>query len=517
MSERWGEHVLLGALFHSVYGTEAFPTRLFEPVDRARVQALLGERAELLAYLFHHLDRARFCALLPSFQNVLDVTLPCREQDVSISRESAQELAAILVANYLEQPAGPDGGPQIVPPYIRAAARYADVRHSGKNSAFRFLRLVDPDCERLLITEYRDGIERLCDDAECAVAAFQKVSAMTSQIAEPRIWLAYLALNAGQLHHAAAFADEALRILDDSAFVWDKRLTLDEWRNTADRIGASAAAGWKASEPFVPMAHSGASVLRGFKVAAATPPQPILSPRMSSFVADFATARTNNDIVFPGLEAKPWRDSEDVPVARFLTEHFAEIVRDYKSLPRGAFKPEREPIERTGSWDVLMILERGRVHPLPLSVSAALRAVVEQRDVIRGITGLTYISRLAPGTELAMHRGPTNVRLRCHLPLVVPSGDCAIEVGGVTRRWEIGRCLVFDDHLPHRAWNRTQTERVVLIVDVWNPDLGEDRVQAERFLGAISRQATAVHNYWNANERIGSGIASADSDDSRWL
>jgi aspartyl/asparaginyl beta-hydroxylase (cupin superfamily) len=54
--------------------------------------------------------------------------------------------------------------------------------------------------------------------------------------------------------------------------------------------------------------------------------------------------------------------------------------------------------------------------------------------------------------------------LRCHLALVVPRGDVALRVDGEMRRWEAGRCLVFDDTLEHDAWNRAAADRVVLIV-----------------------------------------------------
>lgn len=32
---------------------------------------------------------------------------------------------------------------------------------------------------------------------------------------------------------------------------------------------------------------------------------------------------------------------------------------------------------------------------------------------------------------------------------------------------------MLNDHLEHSAWNRTTTERIVLVIDVWHPDLTE--------------------------------------------
>ncbi len=42
-------------------------------------------------------------------------------------------------------------------------------------------------------------------------------------------------------------------------------------------------------------------------------------------------------------------------------------------------------------------------------------------------------SRMRAGTHIAPHRGPTNLRLRCHLGITIPAGDCAIRVGEETR------------------------------------------------------------------------------------
>jgi aspartyl/asparaginyl beta-hydroxylase (cupin superfamily) len=66
---------------------------------------------------------------------------------------------------------------------------------------------------------------------------------------------------------------------------------------------------------------------------------------------------------------------------------------------------------------------------------------------------MAELSRFAPNTTLRPHTGPTNSRLRLHLPLVVPIGaDAGLTVGGESHRWEPGQCLVFDDSFVHEAW-----------------------------------------------------------------
>ncbi len=79
-------------------------------------------------------------------------------------------------------------------------------------------------------------------------------------------------------------------------------------------------------------------------------------------------------------------------------------------------------------------------------------------------------SKLTPRTRIPPHTGRMNTRLICHLPMIIPS-DCAIRVGNHTRPWTMGEALVFDDSIEHEAWNDSDETRVVLIFDVWRPDL----------------------------------------------
>jgi len=81
-------------------------------------------------------------------------------------------------------------------------------------------------------------------------------------------------------------------------------------------------------------------------------------------------------------------------------------------------------------------------------------------------------SVMYPGTHVHAHTGPTNCRLRAHLGLQVPpEGDVVMRVEQQEQRWTEGKFFVFDDSFEHEVWHRAETPRLVLIVDVWHPDL----------------------------------------------
>ena len=75
-----------------------------------------------------------------------------------------------------------------------------------------------------------------------------------------------------------------------------------------------------------------------------------------------------------------------------------------------------------------------------------------------------------------------------------------IGVGDEARQWEEGRCLVFEDYFEHEAWNHTDEDRIVLIVDLWHPDLSATEI---RLLEALHRyaydHAGRLNRYWSAN------------------
>lgn len=107
--------------------------------------------------------------------------------------------------------------------------------------------------------------------------------------------------------------------------------------------------------------------------------------------------------------------------------------------------------------------------------------------------GSIYFSKLKQNTKVVEHCGPTNVRLRCHLPLVVPKNTSGsyLKVGEHCVSWEEGIPILFDDSFVHSAVyvgsdDRSSSDsssgssnkqydgdRIVLIVDLWHPALSE--------------------------------------------
>jgi len=87
-------------------------------------------------------------------------------------------------------------------------------------------------------------------------------------------------------------------------------------------------------------------------------------------------------------------------------------------------------------------------------------------------------SRLEPRTTLGAHTGWADLAnhvLRVHIPLQVPhglrnDGLCGTWVDGCVETHAVGRIISFDDSKTHRAFNYSDEERVVLILDLARPE-----------------------------------------------
>lgn len=110
--------------------------------------------------------------------------------------------------------------------------------------------------------------------------------------------------------------------------------------------------------------------------------------------------------------------------------------------------------------------------------------------LIPGQMPSVLFSRLAPGTRIEPHHGAVNSRLICHLPLVVPRNCGELRVGNYSRAWREGELLVFDDSVEHEAWNHSRERRVVLLFDIWRPELEpEERHWVTKMLQAVKAYA----------------------------
>jgi aspartate beta-hydroxylase len=187
-------------------------------------------------------------------------------------------------------------------------------------------------------------------------------------------------------------------------------------------------------------------------------------------------------LYFPGLPVSPVFRRESLSFAEayeaqweVIRDEMLAVLDDGREVQPFHFDvpEERRGALTRGAWDAYFFYDEGdrldAHHAACPRTSAAIDAL--PLDRVRQHGPEMCFSVLRPGAHILPHRGVTNTRSVLHMGLVVPR-DCALNLVGVEEvTWSEGRCWAFDDTYEHEAWNRSDTTRVVLLGDIWNPHL----------------------------------------------
>jgi Aspartyl/Asparaginyl beta-hydroxylase/Tetratricopeptide repeat len=186
-------------------------------------------------------------------------------------------------------------------------------------------------------------------------------------------------------------------------------------------------------------------------------------------------------IQFYDREDFPWLDEVEAATADIRAELKAVVAEDARSftpyVQRVPGRPRRDlaGLEDNPSWSAYYMWKDGEIvldHAARCPKTLAALAKAPQVWARRRSPSVLF-SQLRPGAWIPPHTGLTNTRLICHLPLIVPPG-CAFRVGNETRVPVEGKAWVFDDTMEHEAWNRSDHARVILLFEIWRPELTEE-------------------------------------------
>ena len=207
-------------------------------------------------------------------------------------------------------------------------------------------------------------------------------------------------------------------------------------------------------------------------------------------------------LLFPGLPAVQFYDNADFPWLTALEartaairEEFLKLYREdvagftpYVDHPGGTPINQWADLNHSSRWSARHFWRDGKrddeVCRRCPQTTAAIDAVPKVEIENFGPTSL--FSALAPRTRIPPHTSSTNVRLIVHLPLIVPE-SCRFRVGNETRDWQVeGKAWIFDDTIEHEAWNDSDSLRVILMIDIWNPLLSvAERTMVSALLNGV--------------------------------
>ena len=176
----------------------------------------------------------------------------------------------------------------------------------------------------------------------------------------------------------------------------------------------------------------------------------------------------------PSLTSKPWHDTKDYPFIAKLEEGVEDIriellhnLRERRQL----FTGEQENLHVGGEWTELRLKSSGYGFTKETEFFPKTMQII--RECGQDFTSIKF-SAIQPGTHIRTHTGPSNERLRVHLTLL-HSGGARIRVGRDWHTWVEGRAIVFDDSWEHEVIHNGEQLRVVVIMDIWHPELPLDQ------------------------------------------
>ena len=173
----------------------------------------------------------------------------------------------------------------------------------------------------------------------------------------------------------------------------------------------------------------------------------------------------------------PWLASVEAHTAAIRAELIEILNDDATFKPYVQSNPHQPPNQAGGmlnnpDWSAFYLWKNGEV----VAENAArcpntMRAIADVPLArMSNRSPSILFSLLRPGARIPPHSGFVNTRLICHLPLIVPEG-CYFRVGNDVRPWVEGEAWLFDDTIEHEAWNESTQVRVILLFDVWRPEL----------------------------------------------
>ena len=205
---------------------------------------------------------------------------------------------------------------------------------------------------------------------------------------------------------------------------------------------------------------------------------------------------------FPGLPQRAFYERSEfdwVAPMEAMTGAVVAELEQVRAQEAAAFAPyvqtsplrpaPNNPLRDDDRWGALYFWQNGEQVAANADRCPAVMAALALAPipVIAGRSPMALWSLLKPGTHIQPHHGLLNTRLICHLPLLTPDG-CALRVGAETRTWRKGEMLLFDDSVEHEAWNRSSDTRVVLLFEIWRPEIeAEERDALTQLFQAIDR------------------------------
>ena len=187
-------------------------------------------------------------------------------------------------------------------------------------------------------------------------------------------------------------------------------------------------------------------------------------PALNRFIARYS--EVGDPIVFPAGSSE-WESAltdewESIRDEALRVLDFRDIVPAFQEV-----SPDQQRITTGKHWKTFWLRGFGYRSERACELCPTTDRVLNR---IPGVV-TAFFSILSPHSLIREHSGVTKGMINCHLGLVVPDerSQCRIHVGSEEFGWELGELRIFDDTNRHKVRNKTDQDRIVLMIQFERP------------------------------------------------
>ena len=176
------------------------------------------------------------------------------------------------------------------------------------------------------------------------------------------------------------------------------------------------------------------------------------------------------------INSSPWFKKDNWSE---ILENNVEIIKKefYSTNILSTEHPGNKLLAEFGTWSSITLVGPKSIEMKYAKHFSKTIKLLEKMPICRTF-GFIAFSKLSPKTHIKAHTGSCNVRLRYHLGIDVPEPEFVkIRVGNEQRSWFQDKCLIFDDSFEHEVFHNGTKDRIVLIVDLWHPQLSTNEIK----------------------------------------
>ncbi|QLE49531.1 aspartyl/asparaginyl beta-hydroxylase domain-containing protein [Nostoc sp. C057] len=185
--------------------------------------------------------------------------------------------------------------------------------------------------------------------------------------------------------------------------------------------------------------------------------------------------------LYPSITHKPWYETQDNDVLKFVEDRLKKGFNDIHDEWLTHLSSRNKVVSiynaseiyshlKDEDWQGYQLRYKGKFTKTGVAIFPKTVKILSELEPFLYGKGLVEFIVMKPGVVIPPHTDDINISLTCHLGITIPE-NCGLRVASKTQNLTKGSILFFDNSFEHEAWNKSQEERVILLLELYHPEL----------------------------------------------